>query len=321
MKKTETTLGLVSTQISQESLCLEYEFFQNFQSPHTRKSYQNDLNAFFTFIGQNFRNLSILCIARIHVIAFRNWLAENSYAPKSISRKLSSLSTYFKFLIEKNHLAINPCDGVGRPKQIVKSETNDLSDEEVVSLLEVVDHQASHLHRAIIYLFFFSGIRKSELINLKLKDYKEINAQMTITILAKGGKTLIKFLPSICAEVIADYLENMRANGREVDPEDWIFQPSKNPSSVGANLTRPLRPKSVDYIFSKYCRLAGIFKRVSPHSARATYIGSALQNGANLVKVSRDVGHCSVQTTEQYNKRRNRAEDSPVHSLGFLKAN
>lgn len=312
-------LTLVSLNTSNNSKKLEFEFFQNFESEHTRKSYRNDLNTFFEFMSSSFKGTITTDIQKLHIIAYKDWLTNNQYAPKSINRKISTLSTFYRFLIEKNHMSYNPCEGVKKPKQAVKSETNDLSDEEVIKVLEIINEKASTLHKAVVFLFFSTGIRKSELINLKLKDYKEINGEMTITINAKGGKTLLKFLPKQCSAVLDDYINYMKRINREIHQEDWIFQPSKNPTKKNANLVKPMRPKSIDYIFIKYCKLAGVNKKVSPHSARATYIGSALQNGANIVKVSKDVGHSSVKTTEEYNKRRNRYEDSPINSLGFLK--
>ncbi len=68
-----------------------------------------------------------------------------------------------------------------------------------------------------------------------------------------------------------------------------------------------------------WCKKAGIHHRISPHSARASYIGSALDNGVDLYKISRDVGHASVKTTEEYNKRKQRISESPVWGLGFMK--
>ncbi len=319
MKLQDVSLSLVAHNQDQEYLKLEFEFFQNFESPHTRKSYKNDIKSFLEFFKGTFKVPSILDCEKFHIVAYKEWLTNNDYSPKSINRKISSLSTYFNFLIEKNFLKINPCQGIKKPRQVVKTETNDLTDEEVVTLFEVVNEKASPLHKAIIYLFFSTGIRKSELIELKLKDYKEINGHMTIQVVAKGGKTLIKFLLPECVEVIEQYVTYMKDANREIHPEDWLFQPSKNPTEKKANLIKPLRPKSIDYIFSKYCKLAQIDKRISPHSARATYIGSAIQNGADIIKVSKDVGHSSIRTTEEYNKRRSRLEDSPAHSLGFFK--
>jgi site-specific recombinase XerD len=141
---------------------------------------------------------------------------------------------------------------------------------------------------------------------------------MTLKIRAKGGKQLLKYLISECCETIQEYLDDMNTQERVIHPNDWLFQPSINPKNPG-QLDRPLVASSVDYIFKKYCKLAQINKSISPHSARATYIGSSLDGGADLLRVSRDVGHSSVKTTEAYNKRKNTLRDSPARSLGFLK--
>jgi site-specific recombinase XerD len=111
-----------------------------------------------------------------------------------------------------------------------------------------------------------------------------------------------------------DYLKSL---GEELHQEDWIFRPSKNPLDPDHTL-KPLAPTSVDYIIKSWCTKAGIDQKVSPHSARASYIGSALESGVDLYKVSRDVGHASVKTTEEYNKRRKKLSDSPVFDLGFM---
>jgi site-specific recombinase XerD len=110
-----------------------------------------------------------------------------------------------------------------------------------------------------------------------------------IQVRAKGGKELTKVLHPKCYEIITQYLEYLKASGEELHPEDWIFRPSKNPLEP-QNTTKPLNPKSVDYILKSWCKKAGIFERISPHSARASYIGSALENGIDLYKISKDVG-------------------------------
>jgi site-specific recombinase XerD len=138
-----------------------------------------------------------------------------------------------------------------------------------------------------------------------------------VHIKGKGGKTLEKWVAPECVQLIQDYLQWMDDNGRTVHPEDWLFQPTRNP--LNGNLIKPLNPKSIDYIFKQYCQKAGVLKRVSVHSARASYIGSAIDGGADLYKIAQDVGHSSVKTTEEYNKRKRKFADSPVHHLGFLK--
>ena len=92
---------------------------------------------------------------------------------------------------------------------------------------------------------------------------------------------------------------------------------SKNPLNPG-KLNKGLNPKSVDYILKKYARSADIYERISPHSARTPYIGSALENGADLYRLSLDVGHSSVKTTQSYNKRELFSKKC-VGTPGFLK--
>ncbi|MBP9682810.1 MAG: tyrosine-type recombinase/integrase [Bacteriovorax sp.] len=302
---------------------LEYEFFHNFQSPHTRKSYRIDITQFFDFLRDHFLEVTNYHdIKRVHLVAFRNWLSDSGMAPKSINRKMAANSSFFDFLVEKNILDFNPTTSIKRPRQDVTTPTNDVSDEQIQHLLDLVDHQkgAGLLHRAVIYTLFTTGIRKAELINLRLKNFTKKDQYYIIEIRAKGGKQLTKVIHPKCAEVILDYLEYLQLESphEALHPEDWIFRPSKNPLDP-KHIIKPLNPKSVDYIIKSWCRKAGIEQKISPHSARASYIGSALESGIDLYKVSRDVGHASVKTTEEYNKRRQKLSESPVFGLGFMK--
>jgi len=300
----------------EESAKLDFEFFKKFESEHTRKSYRSDIRQFIDFFNIEFK----APIERVHIVAYRNFLKEKELAPKTINRKLSSLSSYFDFLVEKGFMESNPSTSVKRPKQTPLSPTLDLSDDQVFEILGSVDESSSSskLHRAILYTLFSTGMRKSELINLKLKDYREINGHKVLEIMAKGGKFLQKVLHPECVEVIEDYLNWMESKDRKIENDEWIFQPTKNPNDP-TNLIRPLAPKSVDYIVASHCKKAGINERISPHSARATYIGSSLEAGSDLLTVSQDVGHSSVKTTEEYNKRRRKLKESPAYGLKYFK--
>lgn len=303
---------------------LQYEFFQNFTSKHTIKSYKSDIKQFFNFIKQVTQNLNgFKEIEKIHIIAYRNWLDQKDYAPKTINRKLSAISSYMDFLVEKNLMEYNPSTSIKRPRQDVIKPTLDLSDEDIVKVLSAVPHDSPSgpMHRAVLYVLFTTGIRKSELIYLKRKDLFTIGDHQVIQVKAKGGKILTKALHPTCVEMMEEYMTWMSSVGRTLAAEDWFFQPTKNPAikdHTEEDLNKPLRPSSIDYILKIYCQKAEVFGRYSPHSARASYIGSALEAGQEIWKVSRDVGHSSVKTTEIYNKRRQKLEDSPAYNLGFL---
>jgi len=304
--------------LSRSGFKLDYEFFKNFESEHTRISYRNDIGQFLSFLKNYFPNSDRF--ERLHLVAFRNFLQENNLAPKTIGRKLSALSSYFDFLVEKALIDFNPATSIRRPRQEVISPTNDLSDEKIGELLKSVDPKApsAPLHKAILFTLFYTGIRKSELTNLKLSDLKIINEHKILEIRAKGGKFLQKVLHPECYEAIKEYLSWMELQDRAVGLDDWLFQPTKNPKKPGL-LARRLSPKSIDYIVNIHCRKCGINERISPHSARASYIGSSLDAGADLLTVSQDVGHSSVKTTEIYNKRRKALKESPAYLLKFFK--
>jgi site-specific recombinase XerD len=299
---------------------LEYEFFHNFESPHTRKSYRIDITSFFEFLRDNFVDIKTYQdINRVHVVAFRNFLTDSNFAPKTINRKLAANSSFFDFLVEKNIIQFNPCTSIKRPRQEVQKPTNDLTDEQIQNLFFELDKLSGPglLHKAVLYTLFTTGIRKAELINLKIKNFYMKDGFHLIDIRAKGGKFLTKVVHPKCAEVIHEYINSLKSLGEELHPEDWIFRPSRNPLDP-THILKPLNPKSVDYIIKSWCKKAGITQNISPHSARASYIGSALENGIDLYKISRDVGHASVKTTEEYNKRRQKLSDSPTFGLGFM---
>ncbi len=299
---------------------LQYEFFYNFESPHTRKSYRIDICQFFEFLNDNFTSIkSYDEVKKVHFVAFRNWLTDLNLAPKSINRKMAANSSFFDFLVEKNIVPFNPTTSIKRPRQEVRKPTNDASDDQIRTLLELVDTLTGPglLHRAILFTLFTTGIRKAELINLRIKNFFQHDGNFLIEVRAKGGKQLQKVVHPKCVEVIKDYLSYLENSGELLNVEDWIFRPSRNPLDPTHTL-KPLNPKSVDYIVKSWCKKAGIDQRISPHSARASYIGSALESGIDLYKISRDVGHASVKTTEEYNKRRLKHSESPVFGLGFL---
>lgn len=307
---------------------LLFEFFENFESLHTKKAYERDVFEFLQFLKEQQMVGDFSQVERFHVLSYKNWLIDNDRAPKTINRKLAGNSSFFAFLVEKNIAPFNPFDCVRRPKQVVRKETQDLSDEQTELILTLAqDHTRkdySPLHEAIIFTLFTTGIRKGELIELKRKDFQiDLKTRLaTIKIRAKGGKHLEKILHPVCREKIENYLFWMQKQGRQVHREDWLFQPSKNPlhhRQTVESLTKPMNPKSIDYIMQKFCKKAGLPQHISVHSTRATYIGSAIDGGMDLYKIARDVGHSSVKTTEHYNKRRKRVEDSAIFHLGYLK--
>jgi len=311
---------------SSDSFQIHFEFFKNFNSEQTRLAYHSDLKHFFFFFRSAFKTplRHPKQVNRFHIVAYKEFLTkaggidDQPSAPKSIGRKLGCLNSYFKFLMEKGIIATNPVDGVKRPKQEVINPTFDLSDEQIKALLNLIlpiDLQSS-LYRAILFVLFGTGIRVSELINLKLKDYDQLQKFKILKFKAKGGKQRMVPLKQEVYLAIDQYLEYMKMNGRIIYKDDFLFQPTRNNSN--GILNKPIHRVTIFKLIKKLCFQAMIHQKVSPHSARASVISSLLAKGVDLYKVSLSVGHSNPKTTKLYDKRSKSINDSALLDLDYL---
>lgn len=311
---------------SQTNFALIDEFFSNFSSEYTRLSYRKDIEQFLQFIKNTTDLTCIEQIQRANVVDYRNFLSESGghnndgLAPKSIARKLASISSYFHFLAEHSIIENNPVISVKRPRREVKKPTNALSNEQVIALLSEAQKNplAGIMHYSLLMMFFTTGMRKSEIIHLKRRDYRAINDFHVVEFKGKGGKISQKVLHPHCVEALETYLGWMASIDRKHLDEDWLFQPTTNPTDK-TNLNKPLNPKTINEIIDKYAKKIGLNFNISPHSARATFIGELLDNGVDIYTVAREVNHSSVTTTQEYDKRRKKISDSPVFKLNFKK--
>lgn len=314
----------VSENCEKHNFKLYEEFFENFTSEHTRSNYLRDIEQYLNWIHFYYKLDKYKEIERIHIIKYRNYLAEaggrdgSACAPKTIGRKLASLSSYFHFLVEKGVCDFNPATSVKRPRTEVMTPTNALSGQQVRDLLAAIDmnKKAGPMHKALLITFFTTGLRKSEVLNLKFKNYKKVSAGVILEFKGKGGKLGQKLLHPSAISALENYFSWMESVERKLEGNDWLFQPTKNPSDP-KNLNRPLNPKTINEILQYYAKKIDIFFKVSPHSCRATFIGELLELGVDIYVVAKEVNHSSVKTTQEYDKRRKKISDSPVHKLDF----
>jgi len=200
----------------------------------------------------------------------------------------------------------------------VVSPTSALEAGQVRELINSIDinKRAGPFHRALILTFFTTGLRKSEILFLKRKHYKKMGQHHYLQYSGKGGKQGRKLLHPLCINSIDYYLNWMAGEGREHTLEDWLFQPTKN-TSGHCELNRPLNPKTINEILSYYARKSGLNLKICPHSARATFISELLNQGVDIYTIADEVNHSSVNTTQEYDKRRKKLQNSPVHKLKF----
>lgn len=277
-----------------------YGFIHNFSSEHTRDAYTRDLRKFLGFIQDRFRFLDETKVEHAHVVAFKDSLLKEDYSPRSVNRLLATLWSFYDYLMDLDLVEKNPVGRVKRfsiPKEV---KTQDLSDEEVMHLLAAIDTNlpSGKLHKAILTLFFTTGMRHREVSHLQFKNLDEQNGYTVVRYYAKGHREMVTPLNPKAEAAISDYLQWAESEGYSMTPEDYIFRGTKN------NVNRPLDPKTLNYVIKRYAKKIGVRGGITIHSARSTVIGMLLDKGHPLERVADFVGHRDISMTKAYNKRR-----------------
>lgn len=277
-----------------------YGFIHNFSSPHTRDAYKRDLRKFVGFLQDHFQFIDETRVEMAHVVAFKDLLIREDYSPRSINRILATLWSFFEYLIDLNLIEKNPVSRVKKYKieKIVK--TQDLSDEEVSHLMEAIDTDtpSGKMHKAVLTLFFTTGMRHREVSHLQFQNLDEENGFTVIRYFAKGHKEMVHPLNPKAEAALSEYLLWAESQGYSMKPDDYIFRSTKE---LGSG---PLDPKSLNYIIKKYAKKIGVRGNITIHSARSTVIGMLLDKGHAIERVADFVGHKDIGMTRAYNKRR-----------------
>jgi site-specific recombinase XerD len=262
-------------------------------------------------------------VARAHVIAWRKDLESRNLSAASVRRKLSSLSSLFDYLCERNAVVGNPVDGVKRPMaNNNEGSTPALGDAQPRRLLEAPapDTLKGVRDRAILATVLYHGIRREELCLLRLRDMQSRQGVMHFRI--KGKRDKIRFVPihPLVQRLIEEYLQaGKHGGGVEQSLDAPLFRPVANNRT--GTLDRHLDPGSIlRNIVLKYAKSTGVSAEaigVCVHSMRATAATNALSNEADIAKVQEWLGHANVSTTRLYDRRKSKPEDSPTFHVKY----
>ncbi|GBF11670.1 MAG: tyrosine recombinase XerC [Tepidibacillus sp.] len=258
-------------------------------STHTLQNYLKDIQAFTLFMTSKGKNT----YQEVTYLDVRNYLAllnEKHYARKSIARKLSSLRTFFRFLMRENYLKTNPFKMVSTPK-IEKKLPHFMYPEEIQELIDApnLTKPLGIRDRAIIEVLYASGIRVSELVSLDLNSIDLVNG--TALVFGKGAKERYVPLGRFAIQSLHHYIEDARPKLKPIEIERALFL-NKN----GERLT----DRSVRRMIDKYVRGLSFSKKVSPHTLRHTFATHLLNAGADLRSVQELLGHVNISTTQIY---------------------
>ena len=257
-------------------------------SPHTRLSYQTDLVQFAHFLKD--KGLTLRHTDPVLVRAYLVHLHEQKQKKSSIARKLAALRSFFQFCLRKGWVDDNPAKVVASPKQDHPIPSF-LSEQEMQTLLDMpqaVDVLGLR-DKAILELFYASGIRLAELTGLNLEDVGL--EERLAKVRGKGKKERIVPFGRKAQESLRAYL------GRRGE----LLPKGRGETAIFLNYrgTR-LTPRSVERTVDKYLRQAALLRKISPHSLRHSFASHLLGRGADLRAIQELLGHESLATTQKY---------------------
>jgi integrase/recombinase XerC len=259
---------------------LRYLAAEKNASPHTLKSYGNDLRQFEAFLAE--ARLSPSQVTARDVRGFLVALHARGLDPSSVARKLAAVRSWLRFLVRRGALERNPARDVRGPR-LPKKLVSFLDVDEAKALVESQTSGRVARNTAILELLYASGLRVAELIGLDLEDVDE--SARTVRVLGKGRKERIVPYGAAAARGLTTWLAE---RGREAGT---LFR--------GARGER-LNPREVYGLVRTAARDAGITRRVGPHTLRHTFATHLLGNGADLRGIQELLGHSRLSTTQRY---------------------
>ena len=278
---------------------IHYLSIEKNASPHTCRCYRRDLEGFEDFLknsGTYISSTGKVEMEKVDRMAIRKYLSflHRKNKKSSIARKISTLRSFFKYMVREQVIPSNPAKGVSTPK-VEKTLPTTLTVDEAFRLMEsptTISEKPSEgskekglRDRAILELLYSSGLRVSELVGL---NSNQLDLDLGIVrVMGKGRKERIVPVGTKAIKALEAYLEKRGM----LEGEEPIFV-----NSLGGRLTA----RSVGRLIKRYTRHSGIFRKVSPHSLRHTFATHLLDAGADIREIQEMLGHSSLSTTQRY---------------------
>ena len=266
-----------------DSLWLEKNLSQN-----TLESYKNDLGKFRNFLEKN--NKTVLKADHFLILSFLSFLLDKGFSSKTVSRNISSLKSFFKYLISVEHIKINPMLNIDAPKSGLYLPTT-LTVEETQQILDAPNElRAIEMRdKAMLYTLYATGMRISELISLNMHNVDLTRG--SVQVIGKGGKERLIPLTNDAINMIKKYLTEAREKLSKGKDHNNIFV-----STHGKQISR----HSFWHRIKAYLKKVDVRKEVHPHTLRHAFATHMLNNGADLRSVQLLLGHSDLATTQIY---------------------
>lgn len=263
---------------------IEYLLIDKKYSENTIKSYKNDLKNFSNYINKEITN-----IKENDIKNYIKHLNKENNDTKTISHNISTLRSFYKFLLIEKKVKNNPMEYIELPK-IKKSLPKTLSIEEIDKLLDIKLKDAfSYRNKAMLELMYSSGLRVSELVNVKTHDIDTSNC--IIRIMGKGKKERIVPLGDYAINYIEIYIKEYREKLIKKEMNDYLFL-----NNHGKKMTR----QGFFKMLKQLAKEKNIKTEFSPHTLRHSFATHLLNGGADLRSIQEMLGHESISTTQIY---------------------
>ena len=290
-------------------------------SPRTQRAYSLDLREFFSFLGVEPRNHGALREVRPpHVLEYLDSVSRRDELGRlanaaTVARKLSSVRAAFNWLRNCGLCEANPAQFVRAPRVSATSPKQGLSREEARALVDAVEGKnvKAARDRAILLTMLYGGLRRSELVALRIRDLYQERQHWALYVRGKGEKVRTIPLAGEAVKAIHVYIEKAKRMTAGLD--EPLFLPTRNNRT--GELQKHLTTESVYALVGRYVKSAGFEKHISPHSLRHTAITFALDGGAKLERVQSFAGHSDPKTTIRYFRTAEDLDNSAAYSIKF----
>lgn len=257
-------------------------------SVNTVESYLRDINQFVTYCTSS--NISdTACVELSHLNSYIDYLTALGKSDATKSRIIASLRCYYRFLRNEKIVSLNPVDSI-KIKKTERKLPDILDTNEIILLLsqpDTSDYKGIR-DKAMLELLYATGLKVSELIELKVSD---INLQVGIVHLHSDKKERIIPLYPAAVKTLANYLVNVRPAIVLDEEEDRLFT-----NMTGIHMSR----QGFWKIIKHYAATAGIKKDITPHTLRHSFAAHLLENGAKLSDIKDMLGHSDISSTQIY---------------------
>jgi integrase/recombinase XerD len=257
----------------------------------TVESYERDLRQLCNYLGTKLNLSDWTHVRRDHLLSWVSYICTQDYAVHTLAHKLSALHVFMNYLLTEGVIREDPSELIAAPK-LIRKLPQTLTEGEVDRLLNAPSREDSKglRDRAILELFYSSGLRVSELCHLRI-DELELDAGYVRVLSGKGSKERIVPVGSRALDALRQYLVRARPEFVKPHTDATLFL------SVRGN---PLHRETIWAWIKQYAEKVGIHKNVKPHGLRHSFASHLLAHGADLRAIQEMLGHADISTTEIY---------------------